>query len=92
MSLEKLYRLRCEGPTLARRKGRPEAAVMHLKVVCKGKTRELSETAKGARQNARRLGWTRRKVWLPILESTPSAGQTEQSFDLCPNCTELIPS
>lgn len=92
MSLVKLYRLHCEGPTLARRKGRPDGAVQHLKIVCKGQTRELSETAKGARQTARRLGWTRRKVWLPLLPQDPSVGNSEIAFDLCPNCTELIPS
>jgi hypothetical protein len=92
MSLVKLYRLHCEGPTLTLRKGRPEGTVQYLKVTCKGRTHELSETAKGARQSARRLGWTRRKVWMPLLPQDPNAGSSEIAFDLCPNCTELIPS
>lgn len=92
MSLVKLYRLDCEGPYLARRKGRPEGAVQHLKVVCKGRTRDLHDTAPAARRHARQLGWTRRQVFLPINPDNLTIGTTQIAFDLCPNCTELIPS
>ena len=92
MALVYLYRLSCEGVYLAQRLGRPAPAVEFLRVKCKGRQRGIYETARHARRDAKREGWTRRAVELPINITATSAGTTVIRFDLCPNCTELIPS
>lgn len=90
MALERLYRISCEGRALARRKNVDEREQRRIAGHCAVVVNRTSDTSKDARTTARRLGWTRRTVWFPFAFD-PKQG-SEQKFDLCPSCTERIPS
>lgn len=91
MSLEKIYRLRCEGPSLARRLGLAVGAQQFVKVQCYGRTLTDADSSVKARREALKAGWSRRRENFPVLPDHPDAGSSLVSFDLCPSCTDLVP-
>ena len=91
MSLEKIYRLRCEGPTLARRLGLAVGAQQFVKVQCYGRTRTDADSSAKARRTAKTAGWERRRENFPVLPDHPDAGSTTVPFDLCPSCSDIVP-
>lgn len=88
MSLNKMYRVQCEGPSLAARLGllKSGPGVLFHEHVAYG---PIAESSTKARRSAIKGGWARVRKTLPI-GFRPDGPTSEIAFDLCPSCAEKL--
>lgn len=91
MSLVKTYAVACEGPTLAERlRLLNRLGSVQWSYHGHQSFSGYATSSKRARLIARQNDWGRVTVTLPIITDQPSAGSTDQKFDLCPSCTLML--
>lgn len=88
MSLNKMYRVQCEGPSLATRLGllKSGPGVLFHEHVAYG---PIMESSTKARRLAIKNGWKRIRKDMPLTRD-PDGPTSEIAFDLCPSCAQKL--